>query len=124
GVVVQDVRGLRIQLALLLGLRRGQRAHLPLNSALRFSTNAFIPSFWSSVANRSTNVSRSMTRPVRRSTRAPQFTETFAARSAAVGPAAYSLAASTARSYTSVAGNTASTRPISSPSFAGTNRPL
>jgi hypothetical protein len=55
-----------------------------------------MPSFWSSVEKRSANSSRSRTIPTRKSPRAPQFTATFAERSAARGPRAYRRAASTA----------------------------
>ena len=66
--------------------RVGRHAYRPEKSGLRFSANAAIPSFWSSVANRSANTSRSITTPDRKSVRTPQLMATFAARRAWVGP--------------------------------------
>src|SRR5438477_7002670 len=131
-VVVQEVGGLGveraavhrddrdIQLERLSVRRRGQR---PVNEGSRFSMKAFMPSFWSSVENRSVKVSRSITRPVRRSALVPQLIATLAARRAAEGPRAYCRAASTARWYTWSAGKTSSTSPMSRASLAGTIRP-
>src|SRR5262249_51081567 len=90
----------------------------PLSMKLR------IPVRWSSVANSAAKFSRSISRPVSRSTSSPASMACLAARRATAGPVAYRATRARATGSTWSSGATGSTRPIRSASAAPTKRPV
>src|SRR5262249_47374039 len=100
------------------------RPYLCLNCAGRFSTNAAMPSFWSSVANSAWNTRRSNRRPSASDPSNARLTASFATMTDGSDIDAMASAVFIASFISSASGTTRATRPERSASAASIMRPV